>query len=203
MTAFFSVDVETTGLNPFDRSHQLATVGAQVVHEDGLLGDSWYERLRFRDSWDDGTREWWLTQSDEAKREMFSDRARVAPKRAAEDFVGWVGEVTDHAVFVANPATFDHAWVQRWLTEAGQAMPFDYRTLCLRSADWALDPAAPWGGERNGHRPMVPHHALHDAQAQAMDLLTILKRRRWRPQGVVLDRGRLAVELAPSASTSA
>lgn len=173
MTTFFSVDVETSGLNPFVIEHQLLSVGALVVGDDGLIGTSWYERLRDAGTWDAETHDWWLKQNDLARKEIF-DVAGEDPQAMARAFVGWVKDVTDHAVFVANPATFDHAWVLRWLTEAGEAMPFDYRTLCLRSADWGRNPGS-WGLDRNGHQPVVPHHALHDAQAQAFDLVELLR----------------------------
>ena len=173
MTAFFSVDVETSGLNPFVSEHQLLSVGALVVFDEGLIGDSWYERITDAGTWDTGTREWWAQQNERARKEIF-DVSGVDPHLAARQFVAWVKDVTDHAVFVANPCTFDHAWVLRWVTEAGETMPFDYRTLCLRSADWGRNPG-PWGLERNGHRPVVAHHALHDAQAQAFDLIELLR----------------------------
>lgn len=176
MTTFYSIDVETTGTNPHDKSHQLATVGAIAVSEQGLLGGSWYQRLRYRDSWDAGTREWWRQQNRAAQDEMFSAEHRLTPKFAARLFVDWVNETRNggEATFVANPATFDHSWVLRWLTEAKVEMPFSYRTLCLRGADWGRNPG-PWGLGRNGHTSIVPHHALYDAQAQALDLLDLLR----------------------------
>ena len=172
MTVFFSVDVETSGLNPFVSDHQLLSVGAVALGDDGLFLERWYERITDEGTWDAGTREWWLQQNAEARRDIF-DIEGLDRFEAATSFVGWVNDITDHAVFVANPCTFDHAWVLRWLTECGRKMPFDYRTLCLRSADWARNPG-PWGLDRNGHQPVIPHHALHDAQAQALDLLAII-----------------------------
>lgn len=172
MGVFFSIDVETSGLNPFEREHQLLSVGAVAVSDNGLILDSWYERLQGNDTWDPDTREWWQGQNVAARSAIF-DYIGEPPEAAAREFVAWVTNITDHAVFVANPCTFDHAWVLRWLTECGAKMPFDYRTLCLRSADWGRNPS-PWGGERTGHRPVAPHHALHDAQAQAFDLIGLL-----------------------------
>lgn len=185
MTAYFSVDVETTGLNPFVRSNRLASVGAVAFDETGLILDTWYEPLRFTNSWDEDTLRWWEQQNPIARQHMGigDDTAvvisRTAPGEAARLFVEWVQQWDEHCVFVANPATFDHAWVLRWLTEQKWDMPFDYRTLCLRSADWALDLAGrPWDSERNGTRPQIPHHALHDAQAQGIDMLGLFERRR-------------------------
>lgn len=173
MTVYFSIDVETSGLNPFVPEHQLLSVGAMSVSSDGLIFETWYERIRDAGTWDPATREWWMEQNPTARSDIF-DIKGIDPSEAAKEFVRWVNETTDHAVFVANPATFDHAWVLRWLTECGEKMPFDYRTLCLRSADWGRNPG-PWGLDRNGHRPVVPHHALHDAQAQAFDLIDLLR----------------------------
>lgn len=174
MTIFFSVDVETTGLEPFNPDHKLISVGAVAVSPDGLIGDTWYSRLAYEDSWDPATRDWWMKQNEIARAEAMSDMVGAIPVEAAHDFVAWVQEWTEHPVFVANPATFDHAWIRRWMYESSLELPFDYRTLCLRSADWGRNPG-PWGLERNGHQPVVPHHALHDAQAQAFDLIELLK----------------------------
>lgn len=171
MTTFFVIDVETTGLNPFNRKHQLAAVGAVAVTADGLISDWWYEALRFS-TWDEVTKEWWSQQNETARAEM---RPKLGgdPKIVAVEFVEWVQEQDTDNVFVANPSTFDYAWVLRWLTEAGLDMPFSHRTLCLRSADWGRT-GGQWGLDRTGHRPVVPHHALHDAQAQAFDLIDII-----------------------------
>lgn len=176
VTTFFSVDVETSGLNPFVTEHELLSVGAVAVSEDGLIVESWYKRVSGNNTWDPGTHAWWREQNDKARAEIFCVDP-VDRHEAARAFVAWVRDMTDHAVFVANPCTFDHAWVLRWLTEADLPMPFDYRTLCLRSADWGRNPG-PWGLDRNGHRPVVPHHALHDAQAQAFDLIDLLRSER-------------------------
>ena len=177
MTVFFSVDVETTGTNPVDPTHHLTSVGAIVVYETGLLGPSWYCRIDYPDEWGEGTREWWLSQNKAAKQEQFTTD-RADPKLSAIQFVQWVESQVaedEEAIFVANPATFDYAWVLRWLTVFGIQSPFHYRTMCLRSADWGRNPGQ-WGLPRDGHKSVILHHALADAQAQAMDLVDLLRR---------------------------
>lgn len=176
---YFSVDVETTGTNPFNHDHQLATVGAIAVDEHGLILGSWYKRLEYNDTWDADTKTWWLQQNQIAKNEMFSTKDRHIPYLAALDFSRWViglaGSMPgDHDnVFVANPSTFDFGWIQRWFHQAWATTPFGYRTMCLRSAAWGRNKTS-WLDHQRSHKPRVPHHALHDAQAQAFDLLELL-----------------------------
>src|SRR5690606_19315646 len=102
MDVFFSVDVETTGTNPFEPRHQLATVGAVAVSSDGIICGNWYERLVYDTSaWDANTRSWWLEQNQLAKDEMFSTLKRMTPNFAAGEFEGWVRETAN-----GNPAYF-------------------------------------------------------------------------------------------------
>lgn len=177
---YFSVDVETTGTNPFMFDHQLATVGAVAIDEHGLILGSWYQRLEFDlERWDPETKTWWLGQNQLAKNEMFSTKDRKPAYLAAHDFTRWVLDQSkakpgDHEiVFVANPSSFDFGWIQRWFHQAWSTQPFSYRTMCLRSAAWGRNKTS-WLDHQRTNKPRIPHHALHDAQAQAFDLLELL-----------------------------
>lgn len=188
---YFSVDVETTSTNPFDVG-DLLSVGVQAVAEDGSFLDAWYTRTTRNDGmphrWGD-SKDWWATQEEEnplAWTELFSPNRESMPEaRAAAALVDFVGEQTNggdrrDAVFVAHPASFDYAWVQRMLTGSGipgAAEVFSYRTLDLRSAGWALDPSESMRNSVRGHKSEIPHHALHDAVAQAKDLRDIIAAR--------------------------
>jgi hypothetical protein len=83
-------------------------------------------------------------------------------------------------VFVAHPASFDFAWVQRllvtYLPDVGNKV-FSWRTLDLRSAGWALDPSQRMTDPVRTHKSEIPHHALYDAIAQARDLADIINAR--------------------------
>lgn len=172
---FFVVDVETTGIDPLDLYDSfLATVGCVAVHEDSLIGGSWYARLDYPNQWDPETKQWWLEQNTKAKAEMFSTKDRLGYRTAAERFTKFVNDTTQGtAFFAASPVTFDYAWVQRWFRNAGLPLPFHYRTLDLRSALWSFQSGV-FGEPRRGHQPRIPHHALHDAQAAALDLVDLL-----------------------------
>lgn len=183
MSAFFSIDVETSGTDPF--KYDLLSVGAVAIDESGLILGKLYRRLDTgRDiNWDDDTKAWWLEQNAAAKREIFSTDPLVwrdDPRRVAETLAGWVrmhgGEGFHDNTFVANPSSFDHAWIRKLFSETGVPDPFSYRTLCLRSAGWGASDK-PWSETHRTHEPFIPHHALHDAQAQALDFLDLLKGR--------------------------
>jgi 3' exoribonuclease, RNase T-like len=181
MTTFFSVDVETSGTDPF--KFDLLTIGARLIREDGLLGDGYYTLIDHgRDVvWDDDTKAWWLEQNAAAKREIFStDLPSDDPRTVAASLAGWVrmhgGSGFHDNTFVANPSSFDHAWIRKLFSYSTTPDPFSYRTLCLRSAGWGAG-SSPWSETQRSHVPFIPHHSLHDAQAQALDFLDLLKGR--------------------------
>jgi hypothetical protein len=196
MTTFFSVDVETSGLTP--GTGALLTVGIQPVSwsapGDGPLAygasfmpTSLYVRIdrSFElGSWKPGnpTFDWWADQSDEARGEAFADTSLVrhpAETAAAmiSEFVRSTEGTPDQRVFVANPVAFDKMWLVSLFDEAEVEDPFHYRSLCLRSMKFGLRPRSKWGSDRENHEPVIPHHALHDAVAQAHDLLDMLAER--------------------------
>ena len=61
--------------------------------------------------------------------------------------------------------------------ETGVPDPFHYRSLCLRSMKFGMRPRSEWGNDREDHKPAIPHHALWDARAQALDLVQMLAER--------------------------
>lgn len=182
MTTFFSVDVETSGTDPF--KYDLLSIGAVAIGDDGLIKDTFYNRVAYHDRevvWDDGTKAWWFEQNKAAKNEIFStEMLRWPPTYVAAHLRRWVvdrgGDGFHDNAFVANPSSFDHAWLRKLFSETGIADPFSYRTLCLRSATWGAGDK-PWSETQRTHEPFIPHHALHDAQAQALDFLDLLKGR--------------------------
>ena len=194
MTTFFNVDVETSALTPWDG--YLLTVGIQPVHYTPGLGaamgeERFYVRIDRNDElaasgWWDGqgtdTFRWWCDQSAEAQDEAWRDGGLVRhePETAAlmlVEFVNGVEADPKERIFVANPVAFDKMWVDELFASTGITNPFHYQSLCLRSMKFGLREKSPWGGTRDNHEPKVPHHAFHDAHAQALDLLTMIAER--------------------------
>lgn len=199
MTTFFSVDVEASSLTP--GTGRLLTVGVQPVTwfaDDGDTewGVPFYVRInrsQYLDAssyWDVGnpTFDWWIEQSVEARAEAYEDRGLVrhdalTAARMLTEFVVKTEPEPEQRVFVANPVAFDKMWItalydEHAHLEGGQPLdPFHYRSLCLRSMKFGLRPNSPWGSDRESHEPVLPHHALSDAQAQARDLIDMLTER--------------------------
>jgi hypothetical protein len=190
VTTFFSVDVESSALTPWEG--HLLTVGIQIVQPDGSFGDRLYVRIDRTDlvwladgrmdGFSEDTGLWWAQQAVDVQGEAFGDPTllRHTPVTAARMIYEFV---VDHEpddegrVFVANPVAFDKMWVDSLFAETGVANPFHYRSLCLRSMKFGMRPASAWGDDRTEHRSTVPHHALHDAIAQARDLSDMLAER--------------------------
>lgn len=198
---FFSVDVETTTTSP--HTGHLLTVGIQPVQifdenyaNPIISAESLYlriDRTAYYADWyadlhdPNSTLSWWLRQNSTAQAEGFRDLdlERISGTEAASLITRYVELVEPsywHRVFTANPVSFDYPWIDALYVEAGAVdpsirNPFPHRTLCLRSMRFGLNPTQTWKPERDYHDPEIPHHALYDAQAQARDLVMILRER--------------------------
>lgn len=190
-TLFFSVDVETTGPNP--AIADLLTIGAVPVLDDGtVLPDSFYTRVSHGGRalrWEEACKQWWHSDkvSDEARKAAFgileSDAEVSFVPEAARDLDHWVRRQlerygADEACFVAHPVAFDWQWIDQLLWSQLGRNVFGYKGLCLRSFGFGLA-QRPWGEDRTDDHDLyvpsqLPHHALHDARAQAEQLSRML-----------------------------
>lgn len=190
---FFSVDVETSGLNPFVPESKLLSVGATAHNGVGNRIDSLYVRIRSElpPAWydeslpcDSETMSFWREQDQFVKDEAYMDKdlPRFTMAYAGELLRNWVmsfGDDWHGRVFVANPSSFDFMWIQRLWAESGVEDPFSYRTLCLRSAAFGKQlgqgKKVTWQDTSvRTHKPEFPHHPLYDALAQGLDLKELL-----------------------------
>lgn len=192
-TLFVSVDVETTGPSPVVAD--LLTLGACAVTEGGevLESSALYLRLHYDRAkrWDKATHTWWEQQDETVRHEAYGNnrtglQPTMLPKDAALVLSGWltqhqVKQQAEDLCFVAHPAGFDWQFVNALCWEHLGSNPFGYRSLCLRSMGFGLSDR-PWGEDRTDDSDLyvpskVPHHALHDAVAQAHQLSRMLKLR--------------------------
>jgi hypothetical protein len=145
----------------------------------------WFKTLTDPDS----TLSWWLQQSDHAQGEAFRNLSleRHSEFDAAWQIAEFVQRVCGNIplknrVFAANPVTFDRAWIDALWTNLKfshnvtelPAMPFHYRSLCLRSMHFAQNTSNGWDTFGRFNQSSHPHHALLDAVAQAEDLIALL-----------------------------
>jgi hypothetical protein len=187
---FFSVDVEASATTP--SMGYLLTVGIVPVVPVGI-NDKWRlhgERcyVRLLQPWFEAfenpeytSMPWWREQDPEVRGEAFENDSLVRhePGVAAQMIVEFVRSIEPdpgQSFFVANPVSFDKPWLDDLFACEGIPSPFHYRSLCLRSMRFGMDPRKGFGGSRDTHPSKVPHHALHDAEAQALDLIDMLSK---------------------------
>lgn len=195
MTTFFSVDVETSALDPW--TGHLLTVGIQPVcwtpgARPFMTPDKLYVRIDREESlaisgWDNpdnpsDTYQWYMKQESIVADEAWRNPTLVRhdPETAARMIAEFCLEIEadpKERVFVANPVSFDKMWLEELFATTGVTNPFHYQTLCLRSMKFGIRQASPWGMTRDNERPLIPHHAFHDAYAQALDLVAMLAER--------------------------
>lgn len=200
MTTFFSADVETSALDPWNGS--LLTAGIATVRFEAdpfhwdLLPHKCYVRIDRTDelrlqadigTWENtedpnSTYSWWIKQNDQAQDEAFRDPnlLRHGPVTAARMIAEFVREVEPDPkkrIFVANPVSFDKMWFEELFVTTGIDNPFHYQTLCLRSMKFGLRAGSDWVSTRDNHEPKIAHHAYWDALAQAHDLIAMLEER--------------------------
>jgi len=163
-----------------------------------LDADNFYLRVNQRQNYPEwfktltdptSTLSWWLKQNEHAQAEAFRDDnlMRYDEYTTVVEIAMFVQRVSGNLplanrVFAANPVTFDRAWIDALWTNVRfshdrsdiPAMPFHYRSLCLRSMGFGQRPRAGWDTPGRTHDSAVPHHALEDAIAQAKDLCDLL-----------------------------
>lgn len=199
------VDLETLGTRA---GSVIATIGAAAIVKDGDTITSpttadrdlvFYTRINQQDclnlgmTVDAATLSWWMTTPcDAARRELFSsDLSRSNLHQALVDFAQWVKARRYDAENYHDDPEF-HIW--------GNGPSFDLGLL--EDAYWRVyrtDTAQPWqfreercfrtlrtvdrmlpGEPVAKYDPLIPHHALHDALAEAKALAAMLQRIRER-----------------------
>ncbi len=117
---------------------------------------------------DPETVKWWSEQSDEAKAAFENP---VDLKLALAKFYEWMGDSPDIKLW-ANDPHFDVSILEAAYHAVGLPVPWHYRAP--RSMKTATDLA---GLTRDEYvTATVPHHALHDAIAQAMTVCKCYER---------------------------
>jgi hypothetical protein len=203
---YISVDIETDGPIPGDNN--MVTIGAVPVARNGKDGrwyigtETFYSRLERRPNAvsDKQTMEWWREQAHKMYEEAFLAQPRTHPMNAMQDFVDWTRELhtltykTDEVILAAAPIMFDGMWV-RWYLEhyLGSSRPFSHRGLDMKSFWMGGGPNRTYADAHHPHNDLfeslvgkqavgTQHHALYDAQYQALVLTALLNDRddsRW------------------------
>lgn len=117
---------------------------------------------------DQDTMEWWSRQPFPAFEEVFSLDDRVPLPFALTDFAAFLGDGND-CVLYGNGPSFDCALLAAAYRACGMPIPWHYRNeRCLRTEKAVAIRA---GREWTRVEPRIKHHALHDAEAEAEELV--------------------------------
>jgi len=162
------LDLETYGVVP---GCPILSIGAQIFDDvNGTLGESFYIAMDSDQSvWglksEPQTVLWWEQRSEEA-REVLFDPSRVSLRDGLALFCLWLREQDDCLIW-GNGADFDPPILVKALHMLGYETPWrPYSVRCYRTIK-NLRP------DIKMRSPVVAHHALADATAQAVHLMDI------------------------------
>lgn len=166
------VDLETLGTKP---GSVIVSIGAVFFNREGL-GATFYRAVNIEGqigmTMDAPTVQWWLCQSDEARR-VFYDAERVSMNLALADFASWILEASG-AYGVGgtrvwgNGSDFDNVLLAEAYRRQGIHQPWKfYNNRCYRTLKSMAREIKP---ERAG----IHHHALDDAVTQANHAINLL-----------------------------
>ncbi|MBQ3569586.1 MAG: 3'-5' exoribonuclease [Methanocorpusculum sp.] len=172
------LDLETLSLQPDARVISIGAVGLdaafQIVNHFYIpLRIEWFANPRY--SIDTNTFNWWLKQSEEARAALdIEDGALYSD--AAEHFSKWVKANGDPATIKVwgNGPEFDIVILRYLFGDNHTEWPFAYNSAqsirTIRMLNDTLNLGAVWT------EPRVKHHALYDAEAEALFLQDVMKR---------------------------
>jgi hypothetical protein len=192
---FFVIDFETSALNPWDGFP--LTVGIVPVNHFGdIIAESAHLYVEFpirqEPDWHmpanlTETEQFWLSlknseiESDNIAFESawYRDNGDIIwgdCMSQIEEFFAYIEPDPKKRFLCANPIAFDKMWMDYQFSDWSRENPYHYRSLCLRSMRYGLQYGEnpEFGSSREDHEPVIPHHALHDARAEAQDLKQLM-----------------------------
>lgn len=187
---FFVVDVETSGLTPW--TGELLSVGIVPVTEFGEIEpdieNHFYSRVVYQganihyisEENMTPTQKWWLEQDYVVRDEAWNGYPRThlyKLRNAINEYVERIEPDKSKRFIAANPVAFDKMWLESvYAQEYNKLWPFHYRCLCLRSMRYGLEfEETEYGSAKGAQESQVPHHAYHDALAEAYDLKHLIE----------------------------
>jgi len=170
----FVIDLETMGNGP---RAPIASIGAVCVAK-GEIVDQFYIRVSLESSmsWelepDASTIQWWMQQSEEARREVSDTKTACPLPLALTALYDWMKPhaTPDEAIVWGNGSSFDNVILRSSHEAVDQPLPWHFRNDRDLRTLLALYPAAKNVGEFEG----IKHHALHDARHEAKQLIKAL-----------------------------
>lgn len=161
------VDLETCGTKPYSA---ILTIGAYGFNFDNDEAQQFYVPIRLKSCTDVGLRidadtmKWWITQSDEARAAAFNDPTAVDLPVALDMFTVFLN--SRPLTLWGNSARFDMGLLEAAYDACGKQAPWQFwREGCYRTIK-----NMPAAKAIKLQRVGTFHHALDDAQSQALHL---------------------------------
>ena len=179
-TRHIIVDLETLDTQPSAVILTAALVAVEITETECITLGSWYRRIEW---WDDGlcqegrsdsddTWDWWAKQGSTAQHEAINNIDRVGLGLAMHSLNTWL-QLNPYPIW-GNGSDFDNAVLQHAFKQQGLRWPY-WRNCCLRSTrnlakQLGLQVQIPeWPTGK------IKHHALHDAEHEALILAALLR----------------------------
>lgn len=161
------IDLETMDTRP---SAAITAIGGAVFNLELGVYETFYERVelstRYGGTMSPDTIKWWLKQSDEARAEVTKGGPELPDALGSLSFFFQEHGVTH---VWGNGAPFDNVILSESYQNCGLEVPWKFfNDRCYRTIK-SLFPDVP------RVKPLIPHHAMHDAVAQAQHLVNIFR----------------------------
>lgn len=167
----FMLDIETLGTKPDAAIVQIGL--AQFDKDKGVLaGINLNVTPHPNASMDFSTVQWWMKQSDEARKSVFEAQF-FEPKVVLGTINEWITNLTgdEPLIIWAKPSTFDIVILESLYRQCDMLPPWKHwNTRCLRTL---IDVSGLPLGEQV--KPKLAHNAMSDAEAQAETAIKCMK----------------------------
>lgn len=156
----------------------ILSIGACKFDANEIANDGFYRKISIESNLDEGrtisasTLRFWMDQPDAARKAVFDPEGAVSLDQALTEFREWLGTdriATDNMRPWGNGADFDIAMLAHAFGKQGTPWKF-YNVRCFRTTK-----SDPRFKDVPKPAPVIAHHALYDALAQAQHLQAIWK----------------------------
>lgn len=174
------LDIETLGNAPGCVVFAIGAVPFTSKTGDiGIPSDSFYRVINVANSRDYGllsdcaTLEWWNQQSEEARSEFYKahgDEALALP-RVLKDFSQFILSQAEGVKVWGKGPSFDCSILRAAYSAVRLPIPWDFwNERCVRT----IYDSSVMGKRHINFPPKIPHHALYDAHAQAVNVCSVI-----------------------------
>ena len=165
------LDLETMGVTA---NSAIVSIGAVEFDKDMGIINRFYETIDLQSCIEKGfdidgkTIQWWMKQSDEARKEIFKSKS-ISIKEALQKFKAWLG--CDNLQIWGNGSDFDNTILINAFQKFKVMAPWKYTSnRCYRTLRYSFPTL------ENIKRQGTHHNAVDDAEYQAKYLIALVEK---------------------------